>query len=102
MINVGAIVTNNAALGSLHPEPWVLPVTQDEFRAQYAGWSPYLHHVIDVRLHHVSGSRTVARWSSDWSASVRRRTSNGASRRKRSQRAPYSLSASHDRAGRSS
>ncbi|GJE99048.1 FAD-dependent monooxygenase [Phanerochaete sordida] len=58
MINVGGIVTRPDAFGTLHPEPWVLPVTQDEFRAQYAGWSPYVHHVIDA-------IKTPSKWATN-------------------------------------
>ncbi|GJE95398.1 salicylate 1-monooxygenase-like protein [Phanerochaete sordida] len=58
MINVGGIVTNNAACGSLHPEPWVVPVTQDEFRAQYTGWCSYVQHVIN-------GIKSPSRWATN-------------------------------------
>ena len=49
-INCGGLVSHPESDGTLHEEPWVESVSQDELRAEYPGWSPYVHAVIDVSL----------------------------------------------------
>ncbi|EKM51446.1 uncharacterized protein PHACADRAFT_263582 [Phanerochaete carnosa HHB-10118-sp] len=47
-INCGGLVSYPEGNGTLHNEPWVETVSQDEFRAEFPGWSPYVQAVIDL------------------------------------------------------
>ncbi|GJE93249.1 FAD-dependent monooxygenase [Phanerochaete sordida] len=48
IINCSGIINNPEGLGKLHPEPWVVYPTHEEFHEAYAGFSPYVHTVIDL------------------------------------------------------
>ncbi|GJE95301.1 FAD/NAD(P)-binding domain-containing protein [Phanerochaete sordida] len=47
-INCGGLVSHPERDGTLHAEPWVETVPQAELRAQYTGWAPEVHSVIDL------------------------------------------------------
>ncbi|EKM48779.1 uncharacterized protein PHACADRAFT_202410 [Phanerochaete carnosa HHB-10118-sp] len=47
-INCGGLISHPDKNGTLHGEPWVETVSQDELRAEFPGWSPYVHAVIDL------------------------------------------------------
>ena len=47
-INCGGIISHPEKNGTLHDEPWAVSVGQDELRAEYLGWSPYVRAIIDV------------------------------------------------------
>ncbi|EKM51434.1 uncharacterized protein PHACADRAFT_200263 [Phanerochaete carnosa HHB-10118-sp] len=48
LINCGGLISHPDKNGTLHDEPWVETVSQDELRAEYPGWSPHVHTVIDL------------------------------------------------------
>ena len=47
-IYCGGLISHLERNGTLHDEPWVVSASQDELRAEYSGWSPFVHTVIDV------------------------------------------------------
>ncbi|GJE95299.1 FAD/NAD(P)-binding domain-containing protein [Phanerochaete sordida] len=47
IINCAALVSYPEGNGTVHAEPWVETVSQDELRAHYAGWAPEVHALID-------------------------------------------------------
>lgn len=48
MINCGALVSYPEQNNTLHDEPWVSPVSQEQLKAEYATWSKYVRVMTDV------------------------------------------------------